>query len=183
MVRTRGRHTSRAAGAPLDRRAPTEHNDIDMHTDDRGSTEQHRPGMGWDCFKLSQGDVLSGASSLKCGSTRRRVAAAWRGVFLWAGVGFAALAVKRQPARDTRYKMAPDLGNRGVYRKLKAIGKGAFGTVFLVQHAGKGGDSLVMKEVSLRGMNPRQRKETMNEVAMLKKVDHPHIVGFRDSFT
>ena len=54
--------------------------------------------------------------------------------------------------------------------------------MYLVKHTQKGGEPLVMKEVSLRGLTPQQRHSTLNEVEMLKKIDHPHIISFRDAF-
>jgi len=70
---------------------------------------------------------------------------------------------------------------RGVYTKVKAIGKGAFGEVFLVTKPGSS-EQLVLKEVSMKGMNPRDKKSTMNEVTVLKKLSHPNIVAFHESF-
>ena len=67
------------------------------------------------------------------------------------------------------------------YRKLKKLGKGSFGSVFLVQPTA-GGEPLVMKEVSLRGLGRKDRQSTINEVSILKKVVHPNVIAYRDSF-
>eukprot|EP00325_Prymnesiales_sp_UTEX-LB-985_P011143 CAMPEP_0174754480 /NCGR_PEP_ID=MMETSP1094-20130205/105759_1 /TAXON_ID=156173 /ORGANISM="Chrysochromulina brevifilum, Strain UTEX LB 985" /LENGTH=639 /DNA_ID=CAMNT_0015960351 /DNA_START=99 /DNA_END=2019 /DNA_ORIENTATION=- len=74
------------------------------------------------------------------------------------------------------------LGSRGPYQKLKPIGKGAFGTVFLVSKPNVP-DNLVLKEVGLKGLNVIERKQTMNEVAILKKLTHPNIIAFHESIT
>ena len=70
---------------------------------------------------------------------------------------------------------------RGAYTKVKPIGKGAFGEVFLVTRPGLS-EQLVLKEVSMKGMSPRDKKATQNEVTILKKLSHPNIVAFHESF-
>eukprot|EP00321_Phaeocystis_globosa_P018701 CAMPEP_0118813124 /NCGR_PEP_ID=MMETSP1162-20130426/2732_1 /TAXON_ID=33656 /ORGANISM="Phaeocystis Sp, Strain CCMP2710" /LENGTH=315 /DNA_ID=CAMNT_0006742889 /DNA_START=25 /DNA_END=968 /DNA_ORIENTATION=+ len=67
------------------------------------------------------------------------------------------------------------------YKKLKKLGKGSFGSVYLVQRS-EGGEPLVMKEVSLRGLSRKDRQATINEVSILKKVVHPNVIAYRDSF-
>jgi len=77
---------------------------------------------------------------------------------------------------------------RGAYTKSKPIGKGAFGDVFLVtKNSGPEQknfmpEPLVLKEVSMKGMNARDQKSTMNEVDILKRLDHPNIIAFHESF-
>ena len=79
---------------------------------------------------------------------------------------------------------------RGAYTKSKPIGKGAFGDVFLVTKDGGPEqknknfhpEPLVLKEVSMKGMNAREQKSTMNEVDILKRLDHPNIIAFHESF-
>ena len=67
------------------------------------------------------------------------------------------------------------------YCKLKAIGKGAFGTVFLVKTPV--GETAVLKEVTLKGLAPKERDATMNEVRVLKQMSsHPHIISYKDSY-
>ena len=81
--------------------------------------------------------------------------------------------------------MAPPRGvvakQRADYVKLRAIGKGSFGSVFLVKHQ-KTGEQLVMKEVSLKGLSLKEQKATMNEVTVLKKLNHANIIGYKESF-
>ena len=74
------------------------------------------------------------------------------------------------------------LGTRGPFRKLKAIGKGSFGTVFLVQRDGASDKKYVMKEIALRGLPPREIAAAQNEVSALKKLaEHPHIIAYEES--
>jgi len=65
------------------------------------------------------------------------------------------------------------------YTKLKALGKGAFGTVFLVRTPK--GEEAVMKEITLKGLSAKERDATLNEVRVLKKLSHPHVVAYKDS--
>ena len=66
------------------------------------------------------------------------------------------------------------------YSKLQAVGKGSFGTVWLVQ--ARNGERLILKEVSLRGLPAHERKATKHEVEILRRLQHPNIVAYRDSF-
>jgi len=68
----------------------------------------------------------------------------------------------------------------GQYKKGKQLGSGAFGTVFV--GTSTSGEQVVLKEVNLRGLNPRDVKSSMAEVDVLKKLKHPSIVAYRDSY-
>ena len=63
------------------------------------------------------------------------------------------------------------------YTKVKKLGAGAFGTVWLVDTAK--GERLCMKEVSLKGLPPKEKRATMNEVSVLSKMSHEHIVSYK----
>ena len=51
------------------------------------------------------------------------------------------------------------------YTKVKQIGKGSFGTVWLVS---SGGTQLVMKEVHLKGLPPKEMTAARNEVKVIR---------------
>ena len=77
---------------------------------------------------------------------------------------------------------AMSLGSRGPWRKVKVIGKGAFGSAYLVQRTGRPDErKFVMKEVPLRGLPPREVSAAKNEVAALKRLEHKHIVAYEDA--
>ena len=61
------------------------------------------------------------------------------------------------------------LGARGPWKKLKEIGKGSFGLVYLVE-CSNGGPKFVMKEVKLHGLPKAEMISAQNEVAVLKKL-------------
>ena len=67
---------------------------------------------------------------------------------------------------------------------MREIGKGAFGTVFLVKHKGESGDvePLVLKKVKLAGQNARERHACLREMRILSALVHPSLLGFRDAW-
>ena len=66
------------------------------------------------------------------------------------------------------------------FTKLKALGKGSFGSVFLVEHMDSG-ERLVMKEVYLRGLSQRESLRQAQEVSFLQKLNHKHLTMYRSS--
>ena len=84
--------------------------------------------------------------------------------------------------RTPTQKPHPTMSSASSYKKLKKLGKGSFGSVYLVQPTA-GGEPLVMKEVSLRGLSRKERQATINEVSILKKVVHPNVIAYANSFS
>ena len=72
-------------------------------------------------------------------------------------------------------------GGRRAYSIVQPLGEGSFGSCFLVQHKVTG-DQLVMKEVRLAGLNKRQLLRSRDEVQVLKRLDHPHLIAYRDAY-
>ena len=67
------------------------------------------------------------------------------------------------------------------YKKGKSIGSGSFGTVFIGTH-NTTGDTVVIKEVRLSGLSGKDMLKAKAEIDVLKKLRHPHIIAYRDSF-
>ena len=67
------------------------------------------------------------------------------------------------------------------YTQIKILGKGAFGSAWLVQRRA---DKLqfVAKEVRLANMKPPDREAAKHEIAMLRKLDHANITRYVDHF-
>jgi NIMA (never in mitosis gene a)-related kinase len=74
------------------------------------------------------------------------------------------------------------IGTVGAYTKLKAVGKGSFGQIWLVRHTQKGGESLVLKEVQFKQLSEREVKAQKQEIEVLKKAKHPNIIRFASTF-
>ena len=67
------------------------------------------------------------------------------------------------------------------YEKIKQLGKGSYGTVFLVQkHPNK--HKYVLKEISLFGLTKPQREEVKNESNLLASMNSPYVVKYIESF-
>jgi len=65
------------------------------------------------------------------------------------------------------------------YTVEKPIGRGNYGQVYLVKSTDTG-KTYVMKRINFEHMPDKDRQHTMLEVDMLKKMDHPNIVKYKD---
>ena len=66
------------------------------------------------------------------------------------------------------------------YTKIRPLGQGAFGSVFLVK-MNASGEARVLKEIKLHGLSPKDVESTQREVSILRKIQHPNIVKFYSS--
>jgi serine/threonine protein kinase len=58
---------------------------------------------------------------------------------------------------------------------------GSFGSAILYRR--KDDDSLViLKEINMHDLTSNERQLALNEVALLSRMDHPHIISYYDSF-
>ncbi|GAM22931.1 hypothetical protein SAMD00019534_061060 [Acytostelium subglobosum LB1] len=67
------------------------------------------------------------------------------------------------------------------YEELRTIGKGSFGKAVLVRRRSDG-LLLVLKQINIMEMAPRERNDAMNEVQVLSMLDHENIIAYHDSF-
>jgi serine/threonine protein kinase len=72
-------------------------------------------------------------------------------------------------------------GGRRAYIVTRSLGQGSFGSVFLVSHR-QTGAQLVMKEVQLSGLNHLQLLRSRDEVNILRRLNHPHLIAYREAF-
>eukprot|EP00668_Euglena_longa_P029381 GGOE01036729.1.p1 GENE.GGOE01036729.1~~GGOE01036729.1.p1 ORF type:complete len:616 (+),score=194.92 GGOE01036729.1:73-1848(+) len=71
------------------------------------------------------------------------------------------------------------------YTELSCIGSGAFGSVYLVEgNPARGGPSgrFVVKKVHVATLNQKELKDAVNEVFILRMLDHPNIINYLDHF-
>lgn len=68
-----------------------------------------------------------------------------------------------------------------VYIKDKLLGEGAFGKAYLVKHK-QTNELLVIKEMSIQHMSSKEKEETVKEAQILKNLNHPNIVNFREVY-
>ncbi|GBM07397.1 Serine/threonine-protein kinase Nek1 [Araneus ventricosus] len=66
------------------------------------------------------------------------------------------------------------------YDKEKVIGSGTFGNVWLVKSR-LSRHSYVLKEIDLRSLNETDRQHALNEVSILSKCKHKHIIRYKDA--
>ncbi|KAL0487557.1 serine/threonine-protein kinase Nek1 [Acrasis kona] len=64
----------------------------------------------------------------------------------------------------------------------KKIGSGSYGNVFVVHSKIDPSKRYVMKRVPMTGMSAKEKKSANQEVSLLKTLQHPNIVSYRDSF-
>ncbi|CAE7471004.1 NEK4 [Symbiodinium natans] len=67
------------------------------------------------------------------------------------------------------------------YQLLRSIGSGSFGQVFLVLHKEENRE-FVMKSIDLHSASDDGRQQMELEVQLLRTMQHPNIVAYRDSF-
>ena len=68
------------------------------------------------------------------------------------------------------------------YLEQQQLGKGSYGTVFLVCERSNPTRKWCMKKIALKGLQPRERTAAFLEVKLLRELRHPHVVSYQDSF-
>ncbi|KAG8466216.1 hypothetical protein KFE25_001972 [Diacronema lutheri] len=69
----------------------------------------------------------------------------------------------------------------GVYALIKKLGKGSYGTVYLVRNK-KTSNVCCLKKMSLKSMSEQERMRALQEAQLLAQLNHPNIVAYVDSF-
>ena len=65
------------------------------------------------------------------------------------------------------------------YKKIKAIGQGAFGKVYLVENK-ELFKLAVVKVIDSSKMNEKEVSDVMNEIGIMEKLFHPYVVQIYD---
>jgi len=67
------------------------------------------------------------------------------------------------------------------YKRVKLLGEGSYGKAYLVKCLSD--DSYcVVKQIDISNMSEKEKKETYNEAKVLKSMNHPNIVHFREVY-
>jgi hypothetical protein len=66
-----------------------------------------------------------------------------------------------------------------LYRRIRCIGKGSYGTVYLAEDAE--GRRCALKQVHLHG-TPQDGEGALREVRLLRRLRHPYIIRYKDAF-
>lgn len=67
------------------------------------------------------------------------------------------------------------------YEKIKNIGRGAYGTVYLCRRISDG-CHFIIKQIPVEEMSKEERQAAMNEVDVLKRLTHPNIIAYLENF-
>jgi tRNA A-37 threonylcarbamoyl transferase component Bud32 len=67
------------------------------------------------------------------------------------------------------------------YEDIKVIGRGQYGKAHLVRHA-KDQSSYIAKTIELTCLSKKERETALQEVELLRRLDHPNIVQYQDNF-
>ncbi|KAI0222056.1 hypothetical protein LSAT2_026685 [Lamellibrachia satsuma] len=68
-----------------------------------------------------------------------------------------------------------------LYSRIRVIGRGSYGEVWLVKHK-KDKKQYVLKKMDIHNASKRERKAAEQEAKLLSKLRHPNIVSYKDSF-
>ena len=70
---------------------------------------------------------------------------------------------------------------KATYKVINFLGEGSFGRAYLAQ-CDNDNNKYVIKQITLEGMDDEEKRETFNEAKILKKLDHPNIIKFKEVF-
>lgn len=68
------------------------------------------------------------------------------------------------------------------YKMLKLLGEGSYGKCYLVE-AQSEKIRCVIKQIDISQMSPSEKDETIREALILRNLNHPNIIKFRDAYT
>eukprot|EP00826_Nyctotherus_ovalis_P056737 TRINITY_DN771_c0_g5_i1.p1 TRINITY_DN771_c0_g5~~TRINITY_DN771_c0_g5_i1.p1 ORF type:complete len:122 (-),score=30.17 TRINITY_DN771_c0_g5_i1:75-440(-) len=68
------------------------------------------------------------------------------------------------------------------FKILSELGRGAYGIAYQVRSLKLQGETFVLKRIPISHLNPRQQKEALFEVQILRRLKHPNIIKYYTSF-
>ena len=70
---------------------------------------------------------------------------------------------------------------KATYKIIDFLGEGSFGKAYLAE-CNTDNNKYVIKQIPLEGMSDEEKRDTFNEAIILKKLDHPNIIKFKEVF-
>ena len=68
------------------------------------------------------------------------------------------------------------------YDVIRTIGSGSFGKALLVHSKTDPASFFVVKQINVKEMGEKEKKDAANEVNVLSMLKHPNIIGYHESF-
>ncbi|GMT29404.1 hypothetical protein PFISCL1PPCAC_20701, partial [Pristionchus fissidentatus] len=92
---------------------------------------------------------------------------------------------KRVESRTIRSRqMSEDRKMEDNFEKIRVVGRGAFGVCWLCKKRGdETGEKVIIKMIPLHGLSQKEENEIKGEADLLRKMQHPMIIGYYDYFT
>jgi NIMA (never in mitosis gene a)-related kinase len=67
------------------------------------------------------------------------------------------------------------------YERIKVLGEGSYGKVYLMRHK-RERKLMCVKVIKIKNIPKKEREACRTEVDLLKRLNHPNIVSYRESF-
>lgn len=67
------------------------------------------------------------------------------------------------------------------YKRIKLLGDGSFGKAYMCEDI-RSKEKVVVKEIDLKGMSEKEKKETFKEARILSALQHPNIILFKEVY-
>jgi len=68
------------------------------------------------------------------------------------------------------------------FKIISELGKGSYGIAYKVESQKQQGSIFVLKKIPIKHLNPKQQRDALREVQILRKLKHPHIIHYYTSF-
>ena len=68
-----------------------------------------------------------------------------------------------------------------LYTEIRNIGKGTYGSAYLVRN-NEDHNLYVAKKIPLISLSSKELEAAVHEAALLKNLNHPHVVSYKNSF-
>eukprot|EP01147_Barroeca_monosierra_P002395 gene2395-5342_t len=74
------------------------------------------------------------------------------------------------------------MATKATYVKVRPVGAGTFGKVWLIHEKNERQKMFVLKEIAVQLMKAPERRASLNEVRVLRRLRHQYVIGYRDAF-
>lgn len=68
------------------------------------------------------------------------------------------------------------------FKILNELGRGSYGIVYKVQALKDKNNVYVLKKIAIKHLKPKHQREALQEVLILRKLEHPNIIRYYTSF-